>query len=162
MRDCLTLRLYCKRVKVIMEEEGVTDVGKAYHVKCTECAYEETFYLGIGANDADMVREAIEDLSSGGYGEAALAFAMHYESGLVECQRMLYRCRKCGRLETRIKMRMIGEDMSFSQPYFCTACGKLLGQVKPADVKKQSCPRCGKPIEVVETFRWDIAPKPMK
>ena len=137
-------------------------MGKAYHVRCTECAYEETFYLGVGANDRDLVQEVLDDLNNGGYGEEALAFATHYERGLVTCERMLYRCRKCGNLEPRVKMRIIGDDMSFSQPYFCSVCGKLMGQVKQADVKKQLCPRCAKPIEVVEVSKWDIAPRPMK
>lgn len=137
-------------------------MGKAYHVKCTECAYDRTFYLGVGANDADLAQEAIEYLSSGGYGQEALEFATRYQNGLVECSRTLYRCRKCGNLEERIKTRIIGDDMSFSQPYFCSVCGKLMGQVKPADIKRQRCPLCGKPVTVVETFSWQIAPKPSK
>ena len=54
--DCLKQKRYSpKGGNPSEKEKEVTAMGKAFHVKCTDCAYEETFYLGVGANDADMV-----------------------------------------------------------------------------------------------------------
>ncbi len=137
-------------------------MGKAYQVKCTECNYEEKFFLGPGSNDANMTKEAKKDLRSGLYGEQAREFSILASYGKIQCQRTLYRCRQCGNLEPRIKMRIVTQTLHFSQPYFCSKCGKLMGQVRPSDIKKQHCPICGKPIQVVNISNWDIAPYPLK
>ena len=137
-------------------------MGKGYEVKCSVCDYQESFYLGAGYNDKTMAAEAIQDLDEGFYGEEARNFALMFEQGLVEAKRMLYRCRKCGNIETRIKMRIITSGISYSQPYYCSKCNKLLGQVKESDIKKLACPKCGKTIQIVKKFDWDIAPHPEK
>lgn len=97
----------------------------------------------------DFLFTKVRGINSGGYGEEALNFFSGTENSDIECKRMLYRCRKCGNLETKIKMRIITDNISYSQPYYCTECGKLMGQVKVADIKKQKCPKCGKEICVV-------------
>lgn len=124
-------------------------MGKTYDVKCSVCDYQEKFYIGIGKDDTNVAEEAMEILQAGGYGEEARLFCMQAENSEIECKRMLYRCRKCGNLETKVKIRIITDNISFSQPYYCTKCEKLMGQVKPADIKKQLCPKCGKEICVV-------------
>ena len=124
-------------------------MGKIYNVKCFGCDYEEKFYIGVGQDDINMKEEVIQTIKNEGYGDDALNFFINAENSDIECKRMLYRCRKCGNLETKIKMRIITHNISFSQPYYCTECGKMMGQVKVADIKKQACPKCSKEVNVV-------------
>ena len=119
------------------------------NIKCFECDYEKNFYIGVGKEDFELKEDMIKTIKDGGYGEEALHFFAVGENNDIECKRMLYRCRKCGNLETKIKMRIITCNVSFSQPYYCSECGKMMGQVKVADIKKQVCPKCNKEISVV-------------
>lgn len=123
-------------------------MGKIYNVKCSGCDYEDKFYIGVGEDDFDIKNEVIKTIKNGGYGEEALHFFANAEISDIECKRMLYRCRKCGNLETKMKMRIVTNNISFSQPYYCTECGKMMGQVKVADIKKQVCPKCSEEISV--------------
>ena len=62
-------------------------MGKAYHAKCTECAYDRTFYLGVGADDADLAQEAIEYLSSGWRDMVNFCLRLSLADGLFEQQK---------------------------------------------------------------------------
>jgi len=135
-------------------------MGKAYKISCKECGYTDTFYLGTGRNDENAPAAVMKDILEGKYGEDEAKNALLY-GDKIKVQRELYRCRKCGNLEEHMKTQIYMESgMIDSLPYYCTKCGSLLGQVKASDIKKQMCPKCGKAIEVTETFNWDIAPAP--
>jgi DNA-directed RNA polymerase subunit RPC12/RpoP len=135
-------------------------MGKAYHVKCASCGYREVFALGAGAERKKMVDAAIEALNEGKYGEETQRFVDAHERGTIICERKLYRCRKCGNLEVRTKMRLAAADcpLSYSQEYYCGRCGKMMGQVKQADLRRLNCPACGRPLTLEKVTDWDIAP----
>jgi len=130
-------------------------VGKAYHLRCSQCGWQETFYLGFGKNDgAAQASEALEQLLGSEHGP----FICSLERGTIRIERCLYRCRHCGRLQVRLQAQIHGGDTLLSPAYFCDCCGKLLGKVRPHLIKKQFCPLCQSPVVVDQITEWDIAP----
>ena len=155
------IQLHCSYYSLAFDKRG-NKMNRAYSVKCTACDYAETFYLGLGYNDKNIVSEAVFNIITGFYGEQAEKFAVQSSTCKIECERTLYRCWQCGNLETRIKLRILAEEASYLPPHFCSRCGRLAGQVKPDDIEKQLCPVCKNPIEITDVSPWDIAPQPKR
>lgn len=132
-------------------------MGKAYHLRCGSCEWQETFYLGFGKNDGEaQANEALQHLLDSEHG----AFIRSLERGTMRIERCLYRCRHCGRLQVRLQAQIHGGDTVLSPAYYCDQCGKLLGKVRSHMIKKQLCPLCKSPVIVDQISEWDIAPPP--
>ena len=134
-------------------------MGKAYHLCCTDCGWNEVFYLGSGRNDGpQQASEALDELLRSEYGETYRACLDAQDHSGIRIERVLYRCRHCGELQVRLQAQLRSEDLVISPAYYCIRCGKMLGKVRPHLIKKQPCPRCRGAISVSSVAEWEIAP----
>lgn len=119
------------------------------HLSRAACGYELDAQTGPIEANADAVREAVEHLEHSPFSESAQGLLQGAEE--VTLERAIYRCRACGAIHPILQARAIWGGVMVCPVYNCESCGKMLGKVKPADLKKLACPRCKGPLTFQKT-----------
>lgn len=110
------------------------------HLSCAACGYGLDAQTGPVEFGEDAVREAVEHLRHSSFSESIRELLEGAEE--ISLERAIYRCRACGAIHPTLQTRTIQNGVMVCPSYTCKACGKALGKVKPADLKKLACPRC--------------------
>lgn len=109
-------------------------------LSCAACGYELDAQTGKIEADDDAVREAAGHLKHSAFsGKIRELFEGAEE---ISLERAIYRCRGCGEIHPILQTRSKRGGVMVCPSYTCKACGKALGKVKPADLKKLACPMC--------------------
>ena len=110
------------------------------HLSCAACGYELDAQTGKVEVNEGAVREAVEHLKHSSFSGKIQELLEEAEE--ISLERGFYRCRACGTIHPILQTRTIQNGVMVCPSYTCKACGKALGKVKPADLKKLACPRC--------------------
>lgn len=134
-------------------------MGKAYHVRCETCRWNDVFYLGKGKNDREkQANEALHYLMESNLREEIDLFIHSQTSIAMTMERHLYVCQHCKRLQVRLQIHLRSDTALFCPAYYCDKCGKILKKIRENMIKKQLCPICMGHIIVDRVTNWDIAP----
>lgn len=110
------------------------------HLSCAACGYGLDAQTDPVEVNEDAVQEAIEHLRHSSFSGKIRELLEGAEE--ISLERAIYRCRTCGAIHPILQTRTIQGGVMICPSYTCEACGKTLGKVKPADLKKLACPRC--------------------
>ncbi len=72
----------------------------------------------------------------------------------LDFSRELYRCRHCGDLHVTRRLRLVTEESSMSEPYYCPKCGERSSQVKRVHIASLNCPKCHSPLDMKPEKVW--------
>lgn len=126
----------------------------AYEMACEHCDYKETFRLGRQGDDSRLFSEILDDIRKGDVDPLILIDLVQGSEGELDFSRELYRCRHCGNLEVKNRLRLVSSDKTLSAPYNCSNCGERMTQVKRGQIASIDCPQCRKPLNLLSEKQW--------
>ena len=126
----------------------------AYELDCPDCPYHETFFLGRQGDDHQIFKEILDEIRSGKIDPLILIDLVQSDQCELDFSRELYRCRNCGTLDVKNRLRLICEDRSLSSAYNCPVCGERMSLVKRNQIASIDCPDCRKPLNLISEKQW--------
>lgn len=129
-------------------------MGKGFVYRCHKCGHEEELLSGVGFMspvEADMERESI---LTGIYGPKAQAALVAHPEAPVSVQRAVYQCRACGKLESRLAVK-VSAPIRLPIHQYCD-CGKIMHRIRAGE--EMFCPVCLEPLKetnIVSAILWD-------
>lgn len=126
----------------------------AYELACSDCPYRDTFFLGRQGDDHHIFKEILDEIRSGKIDPLILIDLVQSDQCELDFSRELYRCRNCGTLDVKNRLRLIREDKSLSSAYNCPSCGERMSLVKRNQIASIDCPDCRKPLNLVSEKQW--------
>ncbi len=128
-------------------------MGRGYTLKCPKCDFAESFKIGTGANQEQLIAYTRENIIDGLLGSDAREFlSAHPGSDIIRVQ-TIYRCNRCGDVEERSRIQVKDKSSSYTIRNFCSHCKGRMGPVP--DVQKLHCPTCKVPVEIKEITSWN-------
>ncbi|MGI6507701.1 MAG: hypothetical protein ACOX4A_04870 [Saccharofermentanales bacterium] len=127
----------------------------AYTLACPECDFKDTYYLGRSGEDRLMFKEIMEEIRSGRVDPAIAIDLVQRDDCEIDFSRELYRCRSCGTLDVKRRVRLVTKDHTLSAMYYCLECGERMSHVKRGNIASLDCPQCREPLSPVEETLWD-------
>lgn len=128
---------------------------KAYELEClTNQDYHETFYLGRNGEDSKLFNKIIDDVRYGRLDPVMYLDMVQEDEVALDFSRELYRCRHCGDLHVTRRLRLVTEDSSMSEPYYCPKCGERSSQVNRVHIASLNCPECQMPLDMKPEKVW--------
>ncbi len=129
----------------------------AYTLECpdTDCAFKNTYYLGRSGEDRLMFKEILEEIRLGRIDPLIAIDLVQRDDCEIDFSRELYRCRSCGTLDVKQRLRLVTEDHTLSMMYNCPECGERMSHVKRGHIASLDCPECREPLNPVEEKLWD-------
>lgn len=127
----------------------------AYTLACPHCDFNDTYYLGRSGEDRFMFKEIVEEIRSGKVDPLIAIDLVQRNDCEIDFSRELYRCRSCGTLDVKRRVRLITEDHTLSAMYYCLECGERMSHVKRGHIASLDCPRCREQLNPVEEALWD-------
>ncbi|NLV98589.1 MAG: hypothetical protein GX034_02205 [Clostridiaceae bacterium] len=128
---------------------------KAYELEClTNHDFHETYYLGRNGEDSKLFNKIIADIRYGRLDPAMYLDLVQKDDACLDFSRELYRCRHCGDLHVTRRLRLVTEDSSMSEPYYCPKCGERSSYVKRVHIASLNCPKCHRPLDMKPEKVW--------
>ncbi len=127
----------------------------AYTLACPGCDFKETYYLGRSGEDRFMFKEIMEEIRRGKVDPAIAIDLVQRDDCEIDFSRELYRCRSCGTLDVKKRVRLITKDHTLSATYYCLECGERMSHVKRTHIASLDCPQCREQLNPVEESLWD-------
>lgn len=132
----------------------------AYALSCTACDFHKTYYLGRSGEDSLMFKEILEEIRLGKIDPLIVIDLVQRSDCELDFSRELYRCRSCGTLDVKQRLRLVTGDHTLSMTYNCPECGERMSHVKRSHIASLDCPDCRGPLNLVEESLWDgVAPE---
>ena len=150
-------------------------MGAGITVKCLNCAYEKTFYTGIGFGFPDEYKKLVRKVRGGAFGKEWKNFFETHPGAVIDGDRELYQCPACHALEDDHNLALYDHregnapehgywmrtDESRKEYLFvksrfhkCQRCGKRMHAVQDFCVPLP-CPECGSEMELGNLLLWD-------
>ncbi|NLW54607.1 MAG: hypothetical protein GXY99_06955 [Clostridiaceae bacterium] len=128
---------------------------KAYELEClANHDFHETYYLGRNGEDSKLFNKIVADIRYGRLDPAMYIDMVQKDDVSMDFSRELYRCRNCGDLHVTRRLRLVTEESSMSEPYYCPKCGERSSQVKRVHIASLNCPECHKPLDMKPEKVW--------
>ncbi len=128
---------------------------KAYELEClANHDFHETYYLGRNGEDSKLFNKIVADIRYGRLDPAMYIDMVQKDDVSMDFSRELYRCRHCGDLHVTRRLRLVTEESSMSEPYYCPKCGERSSQVKRVHIASLNCPECHKPLDMKPEKVW--------
>ncbi|GEM_PF-808551 len=128
---------------------------KAYELEClTNHDFRETYYLGRNGEDSKLFNKIVADIRYGRLDPAMYLDLVQKDDVSLDFSRELYRCRHCGDLHVTRRLRLVTEESSMSEPYYCPRCGERSSQVKRVHIASLNCPKCHSPLDMKPEKVW--------
>ncbi len=123
-------------------------MGQGFVVSCSKCGYRLEANLGAGFMYPQEIKETIQKMESGAYGERAREFFRENPDGTVECCRVLFRCDHCGNYKA-------DKDLTLYKPKEGAAAPKDIipdsDYYIEAEKFEHKCEKCGSHMSIVDT-----------
>lgn len=128
---------------------------KAYELEClANHDFHETYYLGRNGEDSKLFNKIVADIRYGRLDPAMYLDMVQKDDVSMDFSRELYRCRHCGDLHVTRRLRLVTEESSMSEPYYCPKCGERSSQVKRVHIASLNCPECHRPLDMKPEKVW--------
>ncbi|HZJ90562.1 MAG TPA: hypothetical protein VFC89_02750 [Oscillospiraceae bacterium] len=128
---------------------------KAYELEClANHDFHETYYLGRNGEDSKLFNKIVADIRYGRLDPAMYIDMVQKDDVSMDFSRELYRCRHCGDLHVTRRLRLVTEESSMSEPYYCPKCGERSSQVKRVHIASLNCPECHRPLDMKPEKVW--------
>ncbi|HHW93867.1 MAG TPA: hypothetical protein GX734_05155 [Clostridiaceae bacterium] len=127
----------------------------AYTLECPDCNFKNTYYLGRSGEDRLLFKEIIEEIRAGRVDPLIAIDLVQRDDCEIDFSRELYRCRSCGTLDVKKRVRLITKDHTLSMMYYCLECGERMSHIKRGHIASLDCPRCHEQLNPVEEALWD-------
>jgi predicted SprT family Zn-dependent metalloprotease len=127
----------------------------AYTLACSVCDFKDTYYLGRSGEDRLMFKEIIEEIRRGRIDPLIAIDLVQRDDCEIDFSRELYRCRSCGTLDVKRRVRLITKEHTLSAMYYCLECGERMSHVKRGHIASLDCPQCREQLKPVEEALWD-------
>ncbi|NLC40437.1 MAG: hypothetical protein GX763_05925 [Clostridiaceae bacterium] len=128
---------------------------KAYELEClANHDFHETYYLGRNGEDSKLFNKIVADIRYGRLDPAMYLDMVQKDDVSMDFSRELYRCRHCGDLHVTRRLRLVTEESSMSEPYYCPKCGERSSHVKRVHIASLNCPECHRPLDMKPEKVW--------
>ncbi|WP_026669345.1 hypothetical protein [Butyrivibrio sp. AE3006] len=146
-------------------------MGRGYICKCEKCGYTLNASLGSGMFYPQLVKDEIENMKKGHYGEQGRKFFEEHPDGSISCESVVSRCTKCGNLEPVYDLNLMIPDPEIEQKRQTLMDGINRGDSKftslPEDMVRSiieikryvfyekydhHCSKCGSKAEIIDEF----------
>ncbi len=153
-------------------------MGTIVKLRCPDGKFQYDFYEGVGFSLFRQQREARANMREGEWGDHWKKMIEQHPDGTATCRKVLCYCGKCKKYysEPRIVFYLPKEGFKYEskddndevseyviienyepidkETMKCPDCGDTLDVIE--DIKKASCPYCGKPLIMCKNFgHWD-------
>lgn len=128
---------------------------KTYELECiTNQDFHETYYLGRNGEDNKLFNKIIDDIRHGRLDPAMYLDLVQKDDVALDFSRELYRCHHCGDLHVTRRLRLVTEDSTLSEPYYCPKCGERSSPVNRVHIASLNCPVCHRPLDMKPEKVW--------
>lgn len=127
----------------------------AYTLACPGCDFKDTYYLGRSGEDRLMFKEIMEEIRSGRIDPLIAIDLVQRDDCEIDFSRELYRCRACGTLDVKRRVRLVTSEHTLSTMYNCPECGERMSHIKRGNIASLDCPQCREQLNPVEEALWD-------
>jgi len=152
--------------------------GKVF--KCTSCGKEFMSMTGIGMGFSNEYQEIVSKIKNGEYGEDFKKLMNSKKGVVVDLERNLYICKKCGNWtenycfdfyvpKKKEDIEKVSQENFCVMPHelkdgyelilkiehSCDKCGSDMRKIEPDEECVLKCPDCGKELETSGWIDWD-------
>ena len=147
-------------------------MGSGDEVFCDHCGFSSAILEGVGFLYPSFINELKDKALNGEFGDKLKAVVEANPEGMINGEKSLYVCRKCGNWQVEPKLSYyipaVVETTFFEDPdrtsrlytyrHRCEKCNSVMHMhsINPGDDPELKCPECGKPLRVSDLcIMWD-------